>query len=250
MGPLPIRLTFPPGEAHATAYVETIADDLEEGTEYVVISFESSDPKVRTPASLTLTMKDPLLATEQVFWICCEGPSGRSIQRPGGIEGATVELLIQSGHVERFRYWTTDQTALAGIDYVLPQQIGTNDVPIQIELLDNRLAEGKKTFLIHFEPVDEFQLGPTNTFTFTIYDDEVPNSIDTVFQVPSPFTPDYLGERSTVVLPLSDGSLLLYANGHIMEFAPTGSLLNTTRIAAPSVGISAFQSDGRLIAAE
>jgi hypothetical protein len=115
-----------------------------------------------------------------------------------------------------FRYFTVDGTAKAGVDYIASAGTGTNWGAVEITVPNDGKVEPPKT--LKLVVIQEETPPKTNTVEVTIFDDEIPRSIDTSFT--TDFQPFSSGFVFGMVDTYVSGRVL--ANGDIVILEPGG----------------------------
>lgn len=183
------------------------------------VTFQPSKPysRLRFAAWAILALASNLATFGQVVGPAPERPLVWSMN---GVEnGLQPHFSIDARGPEEqtlFRYYTIDGTAKAGVDYIAVSGTGTNWGSIDITVPNDGKVEPPKT--LKLVVIQEGTPSKTNTVEVTIFDDEIPRSVDTSFKTDfQPFSPGFV---VGLVDAYMSGRVL--ANGNIVILEPGG----------------------------
>jgi hypothetical protein len=216
-GPVPMTVTFAPGQTTATVAIPIVDDAEVEGDETVV--FTISDPTggatlgAQTTATLTILDNDEAAGTvafgAATFTVSEAGGSiVIPLTRTGGTAGEVTVTVAVSG------------TATPGDDFgAVPTTVtfadGEDTATIAIPVVDDDLVEGDETVVLTLsDPTGGAVLGAISVATLTITDDDE--------EEPPPAD----GDDLVTVSGQPDGTTQVFRVGDDGVLAPVGTALN------------------------
>ena len=166
----PGTITFAPGETNKTFSVNIIDDAVVEVTESFTVSLSNATNAslgASTTATVTIADNEGVQFTSTTY----------SVAEDGGSATITVVLSGPSTNVVSVGYQTQDGTALAGSDYnsvsgTLVFPIGETVKTFNVPIIDDTKTENSEELTLKLLNPVNVSLGPVNTATLTILDDE------------------------------------------------------------------------------
>ena len=163
--------TFAPGEVTTTIDVTIISDDLAEGDENFFIDLSSATNATISDnqAEITIT-DDDAIPTVQI------GDASTSDETAAALI-TTVTLSAPSSSAITLNWTTTDETAIAGDDYVTAGGMlifnpGEVTKTVSVNILDDNIPEGSETFAISLSGINSSATISDDTAIMTIIDDD------------------------------------------------------------------------------
>lgn len=163
-------LTFAPGETNKTIQINLIDDAVVEVTEsFTVVLSNPVNVSLGGGNTATITIAD----NEGVQFTS----TAYSVQETDGTATITVVLSGPSTNIVSVGYETQDGTATAGSDYssvsgTLVYGVGETVKTFTVPILNDTLTENSESLTLHLINPVNVSLGPVNTATLTIGDDE------------------------------------------------------------------------------
>ncbi len=182
----PLKVTFPAGQTQATAVVNIINNDINEGTRSLVFHLVNNSSLINLVGNTThtITVVDDDPDSRQVSFV------NQSLAGSESVGSVTVKVKLSSPLQSPVTIqWDLDSSSSARLDgdFSLPQSRvlsfapGSTEQSIVVSIIDDSSIEQNETVVLRLSAVPAGWTQGTSVFTYTIFDDDAPSVVQVGF---------------------------------------------------------------------